>query len=473
MTVHGILNLDAKTQDALDILLADITVAGGIVTVVGGTVRDMLLGLPAHDLDLEVSGLDLGCVHQIVADKFSLDVTGVSFSVLKAWVPGSDDVIDIALPRTEELTGAGHTDFDVVTDHTLDFATAASRRDFTINAMGYDLVTGELLDPFGGDGDLRAGILRHVSDKFVEDPLRPLRAARFAGRFGFQIADSTIELCRDMRPLADFLSPERIWGELVGILESKSPGTALHALDQIGWIDVFPELAALRGVAQDVGWHPEGDAFIHTCHVLDYAATHLEFPNDDDRLVVMTAAMCHDLGKVTTTEFIDGRIRSHSHEAAGMPLTTSLLHRLGQVALAKDVTPLVEHHLAPVTLVTDKAIRRLSTKVARLDLLALVSRADVGGRPPLVNTESLDKIDAFSERVSKLDLKDGPPKSLARGVHLIKMGLTPGPRFKELLAAVYDAQLDGSVTTETEAVEMLRGLIAGHSRSQQSAQNSD
>ena len=164
---------------------------------------------------------------------------------------------------------------------------------------------------------------------------------------------------------------------------------------------------------------------------------------------------------------------AHGHEAAGVPLTESLLHRLGQMSLTKDVTPLVERHLAPVTLVTDNAIRRLSTKVPRLDLLAFVSRADVGGRPPLDNTESLAKIDAFSKRVSKLDLKDGPPKPLATGEHLIDVGLTPGPRFKELLAAVYDAQLDGSVSTESEAVAMLRGLVAGHSRSQQSAQNSD
>ena len=183
MTTRGILNLDAKTQDALDVLLADLTVAGGIVTVVGGSVRDMLLGLPAHDL--EVPGLDMGCVHQIVANKFSVDETGVSFAVLKVRIPGSTDVIDIALPRTEELTGTSHTDFDVTADKDLDFATAASRRDFTINAMGYDPVTHTLLDPFAGESDLSAGIIRHVSDKFSEDPLRPLRAARFAGRFGF------------------------------------------------------------------------------------------------------------------------------------------------------------------------------------------------------------------------------------------------------------------------------------------------
>jgi len=114
-----------------------------------------------------------------------------------------------------------------------------------------------------------------------------------------------------MRPLAEELPPERIWGELVGILESASPGVALHALDHIGWIDVFPELAALRGVEQDENWHPEGDVFVHTAHVLDYTAAHLAFDNDDDRLITMTAAMCHDLGKSTNTEFIDGRIRSH------------------------------------------------------------------------------------------------------------------------------------------------------------------
>jgi tRNA nucleotidyltransferase (CCA-adding enzyme) len=429
--------------------------------VVGGSVRDMLLGLPSHDLDLEVAGLDLETVHEIVANKFSLDVTGANFSVLKVKVLGSADVIDLALPRTEEATGSGHTDFDVRADKDLDFRTAASRRDFTINAMGLDPLTGELLDPFGGEADLRAGIIKHVSDKFSEDALRPLRAARFAGRFGFDIDQSTVDLCHNMRPLAEHLPPERVWGELVGILQSQSPGTALHALNQIHWIDVFPEVAALRGVEQDVHWHPEGDVFVHTAHVLDYAAANLKFYSDDDRLIVMVSAMCHDLGKANTTKFFDGRFRSHGHEEAGVPLTQSLLKRLGQLRLTDEVTPLVEHHLAPVTLTTDKAIRRLSTKVPRLDLLAQLSRADSGGRPPLANTQAFDKIDAFDERVKNLDLSDGPPKMLATGDHLIAMGQTPGPKFKELLGKVYEAQLDGVVTTEAEAVEMLCGLVAG------------
>jgi tRNA nucleotidyltransferase (CCA-adding enzyme) len=128
--------------------------------------------------------------------------------------------------------------------------------------------------------------------------------------------------------------------------------------------------------------------------------------------------------------------------------------------LTDEVTPLVEHHLAPVTLTTDKAIRRLSTKVPRLDLLAQLSRADSGGRPPLANSEAFDKIDAFSERVKNLDLRDGPPKGLVNGRHLIALGLEPGVRFKEYLGAVYDAQLDGVVTTEAEALVMLRGLIS-------------
>jgi tRNA nucleotidyltransferase (CCA-adding enzyme) len=453
------LPLDRSTQATLDTLVTDLHESGGSVTVVGGSVRDMLLGLPSHDLDLEVAGLDLETVHEIVANKFSLDVTGANFSVLKVKVPGSADVIDLALPRTEEVTGSKHTDFDVRADKDLDFETAASRRDFTINAMGLDPLTGELLDPFGGEADLRAGIIKHVSDKFSEDALRPLRAARFAGRFGFDIDQSTVDLCQNMRPLAEHLPPERVWGELVGILQSQSPGTALHALNNIGWIDVFPEVAALRGVEQDAGWHPEGDVFVHTAHVLDYADAH-RIGDEHDDLVVAVAAMCHDLGKANTTKFFDGRFRSHGHEEAGVPLTQSLLKRLGQLRLTDEVTPLVEHHLAPVTLTTDKAIRRLSTKVPRLDLLAQLSRADSGGRPPLANSEAFDKIDAFSERVKNLDLRDGPPKGLVNGRHLIALGLEPGVRFKEYLGAVYDAQLDGVVTTEAEALVMLRGLIS-------------
>lgn len=437
-------------------IVRPISEAGGTTVAVGGAVRDFIRGEESHDLDLEVFGLSMETLDKTFKSNFKVDRTGVQFSVLKVSVGDLD--LDIALPRTENKIGRGHTDFAVEVDQDLDFHTAAMRRDFTMNAIGLNLVTGELLDPHHGVADIRDGIIRHVSDQFADDPLRPLRAAKFAGRFGYRIAHETKKLCLSMWPMAEHLPPERIWGELVGILKSKSPGTALKTLVDIGWINVIPEVTDLINVPQDPNWHPEGDVFVHTCHVLDYASG-LDI-SPEDRLTVMVAAMCHDLGKAPTTRFFDGKWRAHGHEEAGVPLTRALLNRLGQYRLTDDVAPLVEHHLAPVTLKTDKALRRLSTKVPRLDLLAQVSRADVGGRPPLVNTKALDSIDAFEEQVRRLSLDDGPPKSLARGEHLIAMGLTPGPRFKELLGAVYDAQIDGDITTEAEAISMLRKLVS-------------
>jgi tRNA nucleotidyltransferase (CCA-adding enzyme) len=450
----------------LSTLADEVSGRGGRVVVVGGAVRDMLLsdvtGVPIepHDIDVEVYGVPLTEVREMVSHNLQVDEVGAQFSVLKVSLGGGNS-LDISTPRREVTTGVGHREFDVEPDHTMTFDEAAQRRDITINAMGYDVTTGELLDAYGGVRDLRDGVIRHVSHRFSEDPLRPLRVARFAARLGFSIHPDTIAICRSMRPDASTIPAERIWGELRGVLASEAPGRAFYALESMGWLwDVFPEVAALRGVEQDPSWHPEGDVLTHTAHALDYFATHLRTGNDEDDTTIAVAILCHDLGKATTTTTLDGRIRSLGHEEAGVVPTRQLLRRLGQHQLADQVAPLVENHLAPVTMTTDRAVRRLSTRVPRLDLLAAVSRADVSGRPPLDNTVSMKKIDVFEDRVRRLDLTDGPPRMLARGEHLIAMGLEPGPAFKELLGAVYEAQLDGEVTTEADAVAMLRRLAS-------------
>jgi tRNA nucleotidyltransferase (CCA-adding enzyme) len=450
---------------ALSAIVREVDGRGGRVIVVGGAVRDMVRSsitgttVDPHDVDVEVYGVPLPQLRESISRRYSVSEVGAHFSVLKVNLNDGDS-LDVATPRREVATGVGHRDFDVESDHTMTFDEAASRRDLTINAMGYDVVPGELLDPYGGERDLRDGVLRHVSPRFVEDPLRPLRVARFAGQLGFRVDPSTNELCRPMSSQSSILPYERVWGELHRILLSSAPGRSLHALDDMGWLDVtLPEVAALRGVAQDPTWHPEGDVLTHTAHALDYFATHLRTDDDEDDTVVASAIICHDLGKATTTVVRDGRIRALGHEGAGVEPTLRLLRRLGQYRLAEDVAPLVARHLAPVTLTTDRAVRRLSTDVPRLDLLARVSRADVNGRPPLTNDESGRKIDEFEERVNRLGLDDGPPPPLARGAHLIAMGVTPGPRFKKLLGDVYDAQLDGTVTTESDAIAMLRAMV--------------
>jgi tRNA nucleotidyltransferase (CCA-adding enzyme) len=446
---------------ALHTIANDVARRGGRALVVGGAVRDLVLArlrhttIPAIDVDIEVFGIDPAELQALVAARHRVDLTGASFAVLKAHVPGSDHPMDISIPRRERATGLGHRDFIVDADPSLSFAQAAARRDFTIGAMGFDPLTGELIDPYGGAADLAAGVLRHVGPAFDEDPLRALRAARFAARYDLTLHPDTVARCRALRSQAQTLPAERRWGELAATLhQAPTPGTALHVLNQIEWIDLFEQLAATRGVEQDPTWHPEGDVFVHTAAVLDYWGKNLRTGN--------LAAMCHDFGKATTTEIRQGRLTAHGHEQAGVAPATSFLHDLGQVALAKDVAPLIAHHLAPVQLVgsSNTALRRLALKVPRMDLLALVAKADQGGRPPKDPTEALAVIDEFSDRAKNLGVTRGALPNLAKGEDLIAMGLRPGPIFSKLLGAAYEAQLEGTVTTREQARDLLSLLVA-------------
>ena len=473
VSVHPVLELgaDPATAAAVADLAAQIEARGGQAIVVGGSVRDMLVArmedapTSAKDVDIEVFGIEPGELRALLEQNFRVDATGASFEVWKAYVPGAQEPLDISLPRRERATGLGHKDFMVEADPHMTFSEAARRRDFTIGAMGYNPLTGELLDPYGGAQDLSDRVLRHVSDAFDEDPLRALRAARFSARFGLTVDPETVERCRRLRPQGDLLPAERNWGELAMTLkQAKTPGRALHVLDEIAWIDMFAEVADLRGVEQEKSWHPEGDVFIHTAHVLDYWGTHLRTGNHEDDMVVAVAALCHDLGKAKVTQVLDGRIRALDHERAGVGPTRSFLEGLGQLRLADQVAPLVENHLAPVVMgkdrVTDKALRRLSTKVERLDLLAAVARADQGGRPPLDVSKPMADIDWFSGRVKALGVETGPPKRLASGDHLIELGLKPGPQFKAYLDKAYDAQLSGELTDEAAAKKFLAVLVS-------------
>ena len=467
------LGADRATTRALADLADAVTRAGGRAVVVGGAVRDLVavrLGRKTgavKDIDVEVFGLDPHILLELLTARGQVDVTGAAFQVLKVPVQGAAHPLDVSVPRREETVGSGHRDFLVTADPTMSFKDAARRRDFTIGAMGFDPLTGELLDPYGGMADLTAGILRHVSEAFDEDPLRALRAARMAARFALTVETSTVQRCQALAARADALPSERIWDELAAtIAQAPKPGEFFRVLDQIGWVEVFSEVAALRGVEQDPTWHPEGDAFVHTMHVLDYWSEHERTSNPEDDLIVAIAALCHDLGKAMTTEHIEGRWRAHGHEAAGEAPTIAMLHRLGQVRLAAAVVPLVVNHLAPVQLhaadATDRAVRRLSTRVSRLDLLTAVSVADAGGRPPLEPTRAIEAREWLLDAAERLGVTRSAPVKLARGEHLIALGLKPGPIFRQLLDTVYDAQLDGEVTSEEQAEALLKDLITSH-----------
>jgi len=422
--------------------------AGGRAWLVGGCVRDAILGLPLRDLDLEVFGLDDAALCGALETKFRLDYVGRAYGIYK--LQGLP--LDVGLPRRESKTGRGHKSFEVTADPNLPLAEAAARRDFTINAVYYDPLTKEIQDPHGGMPDLRHGILRHTSPAFREDPLRVLRGMQFAARFDLKVAAETITECRSIG--MEGLAPERVfweWEKL--ILRGTKPSKGLKFLKDTGWLGFFPELEALQGCLQDPRWHPEGDVWEHTLHCMDvFASERLDDPWED--LVVGFAVLCHDLGKPATTVVTKEKIQAHGHENAGDPLTRSFLGRMTrQQELIEDVVILVVEHMRPSIFYRDRssdgAIRRLAFRVGRIDRLVRVARADVLGRPPLPD----DPFPAgpwLLEQARRLDVCAEPARKLVQGRHLIELGFQPGSRFKEILTRCYEAQLDGKITSVDE-----------------------
>jgi len=433
--------------------------AGGRAWVVGGAVRDAVLGIPIGDADVEVHGLAADRLESLLAARFPLDAVGRAFGVLKLrGLP-----IDVSLPRTESKAGLGHRGFQVHSDPHLGLDRAARRRDFTINAMALDPLDGTLADPLDGRDDLAARRLRHCSDAFGEDPLRVLRGMQLAARFDLELAPATLALCRTIEP--EGLATERIWHEWRKLLLlGQTPSRGLRLLQDTGWLRHFPELAALVGLPQKPESHPEGDVYTHIALCLDaFAATRCGDPHED--VVVGLAVLAHDLGKPTVqTEAPDGRPRAPGHAAAGVPMAEAFLLRLtGQPGLVREVLPLVRDHGRPKQLwqerADDPAIRRLACDVGRIDRLLRVCRADHGGRgaasdpdPPFARW--------LEERATDLGVLAEPPRRLLQGRDVIARGVRPGRRVGRLLSASYEAQLDGRFDDRDGALADLERRLA-------------
>lgn len=308
-------------NDLLHGAALEIARRGGRALLVGGCVRDGLLGVRSEDIDCEVHGLALSELLGLLAPLGTVDRSGEAFGV---YTLGH---IDFALPRRETRTGNRHTDFSVELLPDLDPAKAAARRDFTVNAIMQDALTGEIIDPYGGMEDLRRRVLRAVpGGQFEEDPLRVLRGAQFAARFGLRPDETTLASMRCM-PTGD-LSAQRVMGEMKkALLLAQQPDVFFRVLGQAHALSPwFDELAALRGVPQNPKYHPEGDAFEHTLLVLREAAALRGHVGD----AFMLAALTHDLGKAAVTRKNErGEWQSISHETAGVPLTEAMLSRLG------------------------------------------------------------------------------------------------------------------------------------------------
>jgi len=463
--------LSSRFPEKIVLLSLAVRDAGGRALLVGGCVRDALMGAQPKDWDLEVYGVAPERLREILDQFGPVNVVGEAFTVYKL---GSD--VDVSLPRRERKSGRGHRAFVIEGDPLMDVTEATRRRDFTINAILQDPITSEIIDPFDGRGDLERGVLRAVSrDTFAEDSLRVLRAAQFAARFEFGIDPHTVELCRAI-DLSD-LPAERIWGELEKLLlRAQQPSIGLDWFQKLGVLDqLFPEINVLRGVPQDPEWHPEGDVFVHTKLTVDRARELIEGLSYPRQVTVMVAALAHDFGKPATTGFVEGRLRSRGHEAAGVPPTESFLsriniHTIDGYNVRNQVISLVREHLKPGEFfkkrdeVGDGAFRRLARR-CEPDLLYRVAKADSLGRNaswvPQEKWYGSEAQDWFIERARQLDVAQRAPEPLLLGRHLLRLGVAPGPRIGEITRAVYEMQLDGRVRTVEEAIAEARKLI-GH-----------
>ena len=447
----------------VDRLATAVRGAGGHALVVGGWVRDRLRGVPSKDVDVEVFGIPQDRLRDLLAGLGRVEAVGQNFAVYKLV---GDLTIDVSLPRRESKSGRGHKGFVVEGDPAMSVADAARRRDFTINAISWDPLTGAYEDPFDGQRDLERGVLRAVDPAtFGDDSLRVLRAIQFAARFEFAIDAGTAAICRSL-PIDD-LPAERIWGEIEKLLlQANRPSIGFALAREWGVVDrLLPELAPLVGCEQEPEWHPEGDVWTHTLMVIDQTRT-LNGDLDRPRLItVMLGAVCHDLGKPATTAFIDGRIRSIDHEQAGVVPTLALLDRLNVHTIdgfdvRGQVVGLVANHLKPGMFhkagnVGDGAFRRLAQKVD-LELLARVAKADCLGRTGGFDCSAMDW---FLARARELGVEHQPPAPLLMGRHLIDLGLKPGLAMGEVLKAVYEKQLDGAVATVDDAIAEAREVI--------------
>ena len=419
--------------------------AGGSTYYVGGFVRDRLLGIDNKDVDIEIHGITPETLHRILTECGEPMSFGQSFGIYAL----RGENIDIAMPRRERASHAesggprGHRDFEISVDPFIGTYEAAKRRDFTINAMMEDVLTGEIIDHFGGKADLKEGIIRHIDDEtFVEDPLRVLRGAQFASRFGFRIADETAELCRNID--LSSLTRERVTDEMKkALLKADKPSVffeELRKMDQLGvW---FPELRDLIGVEQDPVFHPEGDVWVHTMEVIDRAAAFRDKVSDPFSFMLL--ALTHDMGKTVTTSFVKGRIHAYEHEVWGVPIAENFITRLtGEKSVLDYVLNMLPLHMRPNVAAYNKPSLKSTNRMfdaaeAPEDLIYFAS----SDKPVFSGTDRFSgDSDFLFERLEEYKKTMAKPHVMGRD--LIEAGLEPGENFGELLEYAHKLRLAG------------------------------
>lgn len=427
---------------------------GGRMYYVGGYVRDKFLNVISKDIDVEVFNISAEKLKEILSNYGIVNEFGASFGIYK--VSGID--IDFAIARKETKIGNKHTDFNVEVDPSISLYDAAKRRDFTANSIMQDVLTGQIIDNFNGVNDIKNKIIRYVDkDTFIQDSLRAFRACQFAARFNFKIDDDTIKLCKDMD--YSLVTKERIMTELEkALLKSNKPSIFFDYANKMGLLSrFFSPLDKLIGIKQNPIYHPEGDAYTHTMCVLDNAAKLKD--KSHYPLALMLSAICHDLGKITTTKVVDGKIISYGHENE-LYLTEKFLKNLtNNKDLINSVKILVKNHMRPNAIVnditTDKAIRKIivesDSKLVNISDLLLLSKADRLGRNILYEQDyANDKyIDNWwNEKLYKVNNNSYKIYPIITGKDLIDLGYLPNSKFKEILKYAFDMQIEGMQKNE-------------------------
>lgn len=438
--------------------------AGGRAFYVGGCVRDKVLGKEPKDLDIEIHGISTEKALDIIKKFGELHEreVGGKFGVFN--VESLD--IDFSFPRTEISTGPGHDDFEVVTDPFMGYEKAALRRDFTINAMMEDVLTGEILDFFGGEKDIEAGIIRHVNDRTLkEDPLRIFRAAQFSARLGFDIAPETMELLASID--TSVLSHERIAGETdKALLKSPEPSRFFYALMEIerlsgdgkGPVSTwFPEIVPLESTEQNPVHHPEGSAFVHTMMVLDETAK--VKGRTSDAKAFMIAALCHDLGKPATTSFKEGKgIVSYDHDKVGIEPAKELVRRVwNDNSLGRYAVNMTELHMKPRKAMANSSKKKTWMKIWDKSVcprdLAMLSYCDDKGRD-MERPEAEENLETMLASVDEYEKLMEEPH--IDGKDLIEAGYKSGPQFSEMLEKAHNMHLAG--VDKSTALKQITGM---------------
>ncbi len=419
--------------------------AGGRAMLVGGLVRDLLLGIESKDIDLEVYYLEPTRLRDVLQSLAPVNTVGEQFAVYKvafyepagdAGIPEQRIEIDVSMPRRESKSGRGHRGFVINGDPFMSFKEAARRRDFTINAIMKDPLTDEIVDPFSGVKDLQNKILRAVAaDTFIEDSLRVLRAMQMAARFEMQIAPQTIELCRTI-DLSD-LPHERIWGEFEKLLlRAEQPSIGLQTALELRILEkLLPDLQTLATA-------PE--LFAQTGGRLDEIAALAGDLAKEKRLTLMLAALCQDL----------------PDEAAVLRvLETVGVFTVEGYKVREQTLSLVREHARPQQFfanreqTSDGDFRRLA-RLVDMNLLYRLAKAAA-----LACRQSPEAAEWFIRRTRALNVEEGAPAPLLLGRHLLDLGVKPGREMGEVLRRVYELQLDGTVTTLEEAIAAARTVM--------------